>query len=577
MGRSVGRIWKDNDGAVAPTVALSLVALIAAGGIAFDYARMASLDTELQQAADQAALAAASQLDGQSGACARASAAAVGLLSNQTLFGNDGGGTAVTITGEAPCDATGFIRFYQSYDQSTDSDGPAATSDANAKVVEVQVDARHAKFALTPIVAALRSADFSAEALASMGSAICKNPPVMICNPNEGGDPNFTVANYIGKGLKLVSVGNGGGAWTAGNFGYLNTNGGSNGAPGLREALGWVSPPGDCAEYDGVDTKPGASVSVTDAVNTRFDIYDSNTSCESGGTCPASINSVKDLVHPTDLTDNNACKIHNKGWQEVDASARYLPDYADALTKITTTPAAMGHPRDMCHAARSGAANYCTGPVGTGEWDADAYFRVNYVRTSAGAGGGVGTRWSSANWKANTGLDPTATRVIPGTSQPNPAYASRYNVYTWEIAHRGELIDGVRILDPRTAVTSPSQLNSYNKPVCSPLKSFGTGTVPGGTNVDRRRLSMAVVNCSTGDEGGPVNGSSTNVTVKKWMEFFFVEPSLNRGAVTVGTANARSDTGTGDIYVEVISETTSGGAGSTAGQVVRRDTPYLIR
>jgi hypothetical protein len=42
---------------VAPTVALSLFALLGAGGLAFDYARLASLDTELQNAADQAALA----------------------------------------------------------------------------------------------------------------------------------------------------------------------------------------------------------------------------------------------------------------------------------------------------------------------------------------------------------------------------------------------------------------------------------------------------------------------------------------------------------------------------------------
>ena len=58
----------DRRGAVAPTVALSLFALIAVGGLAFDYARLAGMDTELQNAADQAALAAASQLDRQPGA-----------------------------------------------------------------------------------------------------------------------------------------------------------------------------------------------------------------------------------------------------------------------------------------------------------------------------------------------------------------------------------------------------------------------------------------------------------------------------------------------------------------------------
>ena len=57
------RFRVDESAAIAPTFALSLFALIAVGGIAFDYARLAAMDTELQNAADQAALAAASQLD----------------------------------------------------------------------------------------------------------------------------------------------------------------------------------------------------------------------------------------------------------------------------------------------------------------------------------------------------------------------------------------------------------------------------------------------------------------------------------------------------------------------------------
>ena len=93
MPRSILRLLRSDDGAVAPTVALSLTALIAAGGLAFDYARLASLDTELQNAADQAALAAASQLDGEAGACSRAANAAVSMLANQTLMANESGGT----------------------------------------------------------------------------------------------------------------------------------------------------------------------------------------------------------------------------------------------------------------------------------------------------------------------------------------------------------------------------------------------------------------------------------------------------------------------------------------------------
>src|SRR5918994_5063113 len=141
-------------GSVAPTVALSLIALIGAGGLAFDYARLATMDTELQNAADHAALAGASQLDKKTGACARANAAIQTLVTNRTLFANDGNasGMAVTIPSEAPCDATGSVRFYQNSAKTQ-----AATSDANAKFVEVQVNARQARYALTPIVGALQS------------------------------------------------------------------------------------------------------------------------------------------------------------------------------------------------------------------------------------------------------------------------------------------------------------------------------------------------------------------------------------------------------------------------------------
>src|SRR5438874_5641431 len=88
----VSRLGRSTDGTVAPTVALSLIGLVVAGGVAFDYAHLAAMDTELQQAADQAALAAATQLDGQSGAIARATAAAQSLVANKSLLAGQGQG-----------------------------------------------------------------------------------------------------------------------------------------------------------------------------------------------------------------------------------------------------------------------------------------------------------------------------------------------------------------------------------------------------------------------------------------------------------------------------------------------------
>src|SRR6476620_228765 len=95
MIRSVRSLWRNKEGSVAPTVALSLFALLAPGGVPFDYAQLESMDTELQQAADQAALAAATQLDGKANAITRAQAAAQSLVTNVTKFADDGGGSTV--------------------------------------------------------------------------------------------------------------------------------------------------------------------------------------------------------------------------------------------------------------------------------------------------------------------------------------------------------------------------------------------------------------------------------------------------------------------------------------------------
>ena len=254
MKRRLFDIWGDNSAAVAPTVALSLVALIGAGGIAFDYARMASMDTELQTAADQAALAAAAQLDGEPNACARAASAAANMVSNPTLLANDSGGLAVVVANESGCDAVGRIRFYQNVAKTT-----AATSNSNAKFVEVEVDPREAFYALTPVVGAFSSGPLTAIAFAGLDSAICKVPPVMLCNPDETGDPDFTIANYVGKGVRLVGN-DGGGIYGPGNFGFLDTGAG-NGASTLRQVLGASNVPGDCVSGDGVDTETGSIIS----------------------------------------------------------------------------------------------------------------------------------------------------------------------------------------------------------------------------------------------------------------------------------------------------------------------------
>jgi Flp pilus assembly protein TadG len=570
MMRSARTLWRSVDGAVAPTVALSLTALLAAGGIAFDYARLASLDTELQDAADQAALAAASQLDGQDGACVRAAAAASGLLLNRTRFANDGStdGATVTVptTGVTDCTGNAAIHFYKSYDQVNDVPGDESDDDSNAKVVIVSVTPRQAVYALTPVVAVMRSGPVKAEAVASLGSAICKMPPLMICNPQEtAGNTSFDPNAFTGDGLRLVQQGGGNGAWVPGNFGYLDTGiTGINGTVNqLRAALGWNTPPGNCVSADDIDTKPGATTTVTDAINTRFDIYqNNNTSCLSGGTCSASINSLKDIRRPANANNNNGCRFQNNGWQFDTSGTGYygqtVPTTATDLP-VTTTPSAMGSPRDECHAVSQ--TGTCTGGrMGDGNWDRNAYFRTNYVRSVAGPGGAAGTPWTAAQWPVNTGLSTVVPRVVAG--KPNPAYASRYNVYLWEIANRDNLVDGVVVLGPRNPGASGNSLVSYGKPQCSPAQGYGSGLVPDPTTPDRRRISIAVVNCLANN----VHGNSTGVPVEEFIDVFLVEPSLNRAR-----------TNDGDLYAEIIEGVVAGNNGTVANQVVRHDQPYLIK
>jgi Flp pilus assembly protein TadG len=551
---SLSSFFSTDEGAIAPLYALALFALVGMAGIGFDYARLVSLDSELQNAADQAALAAATQLDKEPGAISRAiDAAQGGLVANETLLANDGGARAIgvpTVTFfTTRADAEANTNGYNAID---DTD-----LDASAAFVRVAVDFRTANYALTPIVDAL-SGTIDAKAVAGMGSALCRSPPVMICNPNEPSgntDHNydFDADSHKGDGL-LVALG-GGGSWAPGNFGYLDTGIG-NGAPGVRSALGWISPPGNCVSQNGddvvVDTEPGNMTSVTQALNTRFDIYDTQ-GCESGGLCPASINSRKDLVRAANASGNNACRIQAQGWGQVAAGGRYLPTSPTVPLAVATTPTSMGHPRDMCHAVATGG---CTSSAfGDGLWDRDAYFRSHYLRTSAGAGGAAGTRWNAARWWVNTGLATNATNALDVT---------RYDVYLWEIEHRGQTIDGVVILGRDPPSATGSTLVKHGTPVCSQLQTpnYGTGTVPSDTIADRRRISVAVINCRA--EG--VRGNSTDVPVRRWMDVFLVQPSANRDRTSAD-----------QIYVEVIGETLGGSSGETAGQVVRRDVPFLIK
>jgi Flp pilus assembly protein TadG len=524
-GGLLGRLLKSERAAVAPTIGLSLFALIGMGGIAFDYARLASMDSELQNAADQAALAAASQLDGELNARTRATTAARTLITNITRMANDGDTSAVTVP---------TITFY--VDSGT-APGTVATTDEDAHFVKVTVGAREAFYALTPVVAAFSSGDIEASAYAGVGSAVCKVPPVMMCNPDEGvtgadfpnTDPTSADTD-VGRGIRLVAGGSGG-SWAPGNFGYLETGIGS-GASALEQALGANVPPGDCLDADSVTTKPGLNTSVTDAINTRFDIFENglvNYCDEEDGLCSPAMNTRKDVVH-SQITSappsNCGFATGNDPW--ILPSVQYLPDPTTRLP--TATPTNMGLPRDICHAVSS-AGDCANGRIGDRNWDRTNYFAVNHPSSSAS----VAAAWAGVSESSLT----------------------RYDVYRWELAVSGGTAARQAYSVPQgngNGNGNTTNYYSYSAPQCS------TGLAPSETQQDRRVLTVAVVNCNA--EG--VNGQTKGVDVYKWVEVFLVEPSI-----------ARPRTDAADIYIEIVREAQTAGESGTF-QVVRRDVPYLI-
>jgi Flp pilus assembly protein TadG len=512
----------DKRAAVAPTVALSAFILIGVGGLAFDYSRLVSMDSELQGAADQAALAAASQLDGKDGACARAALAASGLIGNSTRFANDGLGRAVTVANEDLCDRTGAIRFYSQKDKLD----TGTLTDTNAKFVEVTVGGRTAFYALTPIVAAISSGGITATAYAGVGSAVCGAVPFFICSPDEplnNNDPYREVSIAPGTGIAMLE---GGQQWGPGNFGFLDQLG--KGANGVKEALSGDALYSECSQTANVTSETGQMSSFRASFNLRFDLAPNgnlNSSCPEGP-CSPSTNVRKDLVRKA-----NACN-----WEENPATSanyqqkRYRPT-TNAPLATTVTPEIMGQPRDICHSI---VPNVCSaGRIGDGVWDRAAYFRSNHP---------------GLDWQNTTGLGPTVTR---------------YGAYLWE-ASNNALATKV--------TTGDNTLAAYSTPQAG--RCLYPGVAPSISGTDRRRVTAAVVNCRYASATTGLNGKKT-IPVAGFVDVFLVEPSFDRKRCDSGSGCNTAITSSNDVYIEIIGASGSGEGGGT-GQITRRDTPYLI-
>lgn len=378
MANHIETMRRDDSGAILVFWAFSLAVVLGIVALSFDVGRMASTQSELQSFADNVALAAAGELDGNNDAITRATAAAANLISDTQAFGS---GSQTLASGDFTLD---FYRTLPPSDLA--SIAPGVTTNPNDAVyARVVVNPKNVPFTLAAAFFAVTgnsptSNQVGAAAVAGFTQYACDITPMMFCIPS----PSFDSANpaTVGDMIRLRSGGQGA-AWGPGNFGFLepstlaldstgNCAGTGGTGPTLRCVLGAVGSITQCFAVRGVDTEPGQKVGITnDALNTRFDMWSGAMKSQKNNPIYAPAPNVIKGIEPK---SGGACNWNNP--------------------QPTIDTAAV--PRDDCF---PGCA-----PYGDGNWAAG---RTSYIATNYGG------------------------------NDPHPSASTRYEYYMAEIAAAG--------------------------------------------------------------------------------------------------------------------------------------------
>jgi len=256
-------------GQIAILAALSILATIGAAGIAVDAGRLYIVKSELQNAADACALAAASQLDGSANALINAENAGLAVVArNRVNFqstsvpavGSSVGSTASTITFSANLNANFLSK-----------DGGATAATAKYATCTVGRDLLNTYFmqavgfndsTLTVFARAAASLEPS-QTNCAIPLGVCGNPSMSAGTPKWGLTPGQWTTG-------LAAAGSG----TTGNYGWIDfpNDGGSGASTIAAQILGT----GACyIPASGAGTTPQAGViaSPTSEWNSRFGLY----------------------------------------------------------------------------------------------------------------------------------------------------------------------------------------------------------------------------------------------------------------------------------------------------------------
>ncbi|CAN7382554.1 pilus assembly protein TadG-related protein [Phenylobacterium sp. LjRoot225] len=243
----IQKLRADERGNVMIYVTLTGTVLLGMIGLALDGSRAMITHSEAQAAADAAALAGASQLDGQTGACARAKAEA-GVVANQQRFAQ-GGKANVTIAAGSPVCLNGLPAS-----DSTATSGFVTTSDPDSRYVQVTTQQLTHQNTLLGAVSSDNTALIQRTATAGFRRSLCAPAPVMTICSTDTWTP----------GVAFDAWGNGGP-----NKGFVCL--GCNSANDVEATLAASTPP--FCVTDSTDPAPGNKTGkAPDGINTRLGI-----------------------------------------------------------------------------------------------------------------------------------------------------------------------------------------------------------------------------------------------------------------------------------------------------------------
>lgn len=173
----LGGLRADESGAVIIYVSIAAAVILGMVGLALDGSRAMITHSEAQAAADGAALAGASQLDGLTGACSRAKAEAA-AVANQQRFASGGPANVAIASGSPRC-----LSSLPASDSAAIDSSLVTTSDTNSKYVQVTTQQLTHTNSLLNALTTDTTATIQRTAVAGFQRVLCAASPIMmICS-----------------------------------------------------------------------------------------------------------------------------------------------------------------------------------------------------------------------------------------------------------------------------------------------------------------------------------------------------------------------------------------------------------